>query len=382
MNETHQHKFAGIYIHIPFCKQACHYCNFHFSTSMRYKSDMIEAILKEIELQQDYLDNLPLQSIYFGGGTPSVLETSEINQLLKKIEQFHDILPNAEITLEANPDDLTEAKLQQLSKTKINRLSIGVQSFFDNDLEYMNRAHNANEAITCIKNAKKYGFDNLTIDLIYGTPTMSNKQWQENLDTIFELNIPHISCYCLTVEPKTALEHFVKNGKSEPVDEVQAAEQFEILVAEMTKRGYEHYEISNFAKPDFYAVHNSNYWTGKKYLGIGPSAHSFNGATRQWNIAHNQQYINSLAKNQLNFELETLSNIDQYNEYLMTGLRTIWGVDLTYIATFGPIEKAHFLEKTQPFIDNETMIQHGNQFTLSSKGRFLSDGIISELFLD
>ena len=379
---TPQHKFAGIYIHIPFCKQACHYCNFHFSTSMRHKSDMIDAILKEIELQQNYLDNLPLKSIYFGGGTPSVLETSEINQLLQKIEQFYDISPDAEITLEANPDDLTDAKLQQLSNTPINRLSIGVQSFFDKDLKYMNRAHNATEANQCIKSAKKYGFNNLTIDLIYGTPTMSNEQWEQNLETIFELDIPHISCYCLTVEPKTALEHFVKTGKSEPVDEIQAAKQFEILVTQMTKRGYDHYEISNFAKPNYYAVHNSNYWTGKKYLGVGPSAHSFNGHSRQWNIAHNQQYINSLKENKLNFELEQLSNIDKFNEYLMTGLRTSWGVDLERIENFGKTEKNHFLEKIKPFINNQTMIQNGNQFTLTPKGRFLSDGIISELFLD
>jgi oxygen-independent coproporphyrinogen-3 oxidase len=381
LGQAHQHNTAGIYLHIPFCKQACHYCNFHFSTSMRYKSEMIDAIVTEIELQKDYLNGLPLQSIYFGGGTPSVLETSEIELLLHQIYKFHEVLPNAEITLEANPDDLTETKLQQLSKTAINRLSIGVQSFFDADLKYMNRAHDVSEAINCIKNAQKYGFNNLTIDLIYGTPTMNNEQWRTNLQTIFDLNVSHISCYCLTVEPKTALEHFVKTGKSEPVDEGQAAEQFEILVAEMTKNGFDHYEISNFAKPDFYAVHNSNYWKGKNYLGLGPSAHSFNGETRQWNIAHNQQYINSLTQKELNFELENLSKNDQFNEYIMTGLRTKWGVDLTKIETFGKEILIHFIEKCQPFLENQTMIQTENGFALTSKGRFLSDGIISELFL-
>ncbi len=372
---------AGLYLHIPFCKQACHYCNFHFSTSMRYKSEMIDAILKEIELQKDYLQNLPLQSIYFGGGTPSVLKTSEIEQLLHQIYKFHTVLPNAEITLEANPDDLTETKLQQLSQTRINRLSIGVQSFFDADLKYMNRAHNASEAINCIQTAQQFGFHNLTIDLIYGTPTMTNEQWHTNLKTIFDLNVPHISCYCLTVEPKTALEHFVKTGKSEAVDEEQAAQQFEILVEAMGNNGFDHYEISNFAKPDFYAIHNSNYWKGKNYLGVGPSAHSFNGVTRQWNIAHNQLYINSLSNEKLNFELETLSNEDQFNEYIMTGLRTKWGVHLDKIATWGTIVSQHFLEKSQPFLQNETMVQTADGFALTSKGRFLSDGIISELFL-
>ncbi|MFK7946788.1 MAG: radical SAM family heme chaperone HemW [Saprospiraceae bacterium] len=372
---------AGIYIHIPFCKQACHYCNFHFSTSMRYKSEMIEAMLTEIELQKDYLENLPLQSVYFGGGTPSVLETSEIEQLLQQIEQFHDILPNAEITLEANPDDLTMTKLQQLSETRINRLSIGVQSFFDKDLKYMNRVHNSNEAIDCIKNAQRVGFQNLTIDLIYGTPTMTNKEWRQNLQTIFDLNVPHISCYCLTVEPKTALEHFVKTGKSQPVDEQQAAEQFQILVEEMTKNGYIHYEISNFAKPDFFAIHNSNYWKGKNYLGIGPSAHSFNGESRQWNVAHNQKYIKSLEQNQLSFEVEVLSKSDQFNEYLMTGLRTIWGVNLDKMETFGTNATQHFLEKSKPYLQQQLMIKEDRNYKLTSEGRFLSDGIISELFL-
>ena len=371
---------AGIYLHIPFCKKACHYCNFHFSTSMRHTSEMIDAILLEIELRQDYLENLPIASIYFGGGTPSVLETSAIHQILEKIEQFHEILPDAEITLEANPDDLTTAKLQQLSETKINRLSIGIQSFFDRDLEYMNRAHNAEEAKKCIANAQKVGFHNLTVDLIYGTPTMSNEDWATNLQTVFDLNIPHISCYCLTVEPKTALEHFVKTGKSEAVDEEQVAEQFQILVDEMTKHGYLHYEISNFAKPDFFAIHNGNYLKGKQYLGIGPSAHSFNSHSRQWNVANNAQYIKSLKKNELNFEVEYLTQKDVFNEYIMTGLRTIWGVDLNRIEGFGVEVKVHFIEKSNTYLQQSLMIQEGNHYKLTSEGRLLSDGIISELF--
>lgn len=371
---------AGIYLHIPFCKKACHYCNFHFSTSMRHQPEMIDAMLTEIALQQGYLDNLPVASVYFGGGTPSVLETSAINQLLQRIEQFHDILPDAEITLEANPDDLTTAKLQQLSETKINRLSIGIQSFFDKDLEFMNRAHNSEEAIACIRNAQEVGFQNLTVDLIYGTPTMTNEEWRKNLQTVFDLNIPHVSCYCLTVEPKTALEHFVKTGKSKDVNEEQVAEQFQILVEEMTKYGYLHYEISNFAKPDFFAVHNGNYWKGKKYLGIGPSAHSFNGQSRQWNVANNAQYIKSLQENKLHYEVETLTTRDRYNEYIMTGLRTIWGVDLIKIEAFDIAVKTHFIDKSKQYLLQGLMIQEGNHYKLTSKGRLLSDGIISELF--
>jgi len=371
---------AGIYLHIPFCKKACHYCNFHFSTSMRHQPEMIDAMLTEIALQQGYLENLPVASVYFGGGTPSVLETSAINQLLQRIEQFHDILPDAEITLEANPDDLTTAKLQQLSETKINRLSIGIQSFFDKDLEFMNRAHNSEEAIACIRNAQEVGFQNLTVDLIYGTPTMTNEEWRKNLQTVFDLNIPHVSCYCLTVEPKTALEHFVKTGKSKDVNEEQVAEQFQILVEEMTKYGYLHYEISNFAKPDFFAVHNGNYWKGKKYLGIGPSAHSFNGQSRQWNVANNAQYIKSLQENKLHYEVETLTTRDRYNEYIMTGLRTIWGVDLIKIEAFDIAVKTHFIDKSKQYLLQGLMIQEGNHYKLTSKGRLLSDGIISELF--
>lgn len=371
---------AGIYLHIPFCKKACHYCNFHFSTSLRHQPEMIDAMLTEIALQQGYLENLPVASVYFGGGTPSVLETSAINQLLQRIEQFHDILPDAEITLEANPDDLTAAKLQQLSETKINRLSIGIQSFFDKDLEFMNRAHNSEEAIACIRNAQEVGFQNLTVDLIYGTPTMTNEEWRKNLQTVFDLNIPHVSCYCLTVEPKTALEHFVKTGKSKDVNEEQVAEQFQILVEEMTKHGYLHYEISNFAKPDFFAVHNGNYWKGKKYLGIGPSAHSFNGQSRQWNVANNAQYIKSLQENKLHYEVETLTTRDRYNEYIMTGLRTIWGVDLIKIEAFDIAVKTHFIDKSKQYLLQGLMIQEGNHYKLTSKGRLLSDGIISELF--
>jgi len=256
---------------IPFCKQACHYCNFHFSTSLKYKDEMVRAIGKEIELQQGYLDSKELKSIYFGGGTPSLLSGADLDYLFEKIAQHYTIAPDAEITLEANPDDLTTERLQTLRDSPVNRLSIGVQSFFEEDLTFMNRAHNAEEAVRCIKEAKYFGFDNMTVDLIYGSPTTSHAHWQKNVEQVLAFDIPHISCYCLTVEPNTALEHFVKKGKTEPVDEAHAAEQFEMLVAMLTAAGYEHYEISNFAKPDQHAKHNSNYWLGEQYLPISQS---------------------------------------------------------------------------------------------------------------
>ena len=339
---------------------------------------------KELELRQSYLDDAEgrplLQSIYFGGGTPSLLETQELETLLKEIARFFEIAPDAEITLEANPDDLTEAKLQQLATTKINRLSIGIQSFFEEDLRYMNRAHNATEARKAIENAQKAGFENLTIDLIYGTPTMNNERWQQNLETVFALNIPHLSCYCLTVEPKTALEHFVKVGKSPDVNEAQAAEQFEILLKMTAQHGFEQYEISNFAKNERYAQHNTNYWKGKKYLGIGASAHSFDGNSRQWNISNNARYIQSLEAGKLNFEREALSEADRLNEYLMTGLRTKWGVDLSAIQQHGTAIANDFLKKIHPFLIQKLIQQNGETFTLTPEGRFLSDGIIGELF--
>ncbi|RMG82695.1 MAG: radical SAM family heme chaperone HemW, partial [Bacteroidetes bacterium] len=260
---------AGIYLHIPFCKQACHYCNFHFSTSLRFKADMIQAMLVELNLQKDYLAGETIETIYFGGGTPSLLSADEVLFFYEKIAALHPLAPNPEITLEANPDDLTDEKIKALRKTPVNRLSIGIQSFSDEDLRFMNRAHNAGEALESLRRALDAGFENITVDLIYGSPTTSDEQWAANLQTVFDFKIPHLSCYCLTVEPKTALAHFVKTGKAPPVDEARAVRHFEILTEAMQAEGYEQYEISNFAKPGWYSRHNSSYWKGKKYLGIG-----------------------------------------------------------------------------------------------------------------
>ncbi len=372
---------SGIYLHIPFCKQACHYCNFHFSTSLKYKGELLDAMHKEIALQKDYLGGEAIQTIYFGGGTPSLLSADEINGLLAALGKYHDISGVEEVTLEANPDDLGELWLKNLQNTSVNRLSIGVQSFFERDLQYMNRAHDAQEAKRCILDAQDAGYTNLSIDLIYGTPTMSESEWEENLATVFELHIPHISCYALTVEPKTALAHFVQAGKAIAPSDESAAKQFEVLTKRMLEQGYEHYEISNFCLPNSYSKHNSAYWTGKKYLGIGPSAHSFNGKTRQWNKANNALYIKELKQDNLPFELEHLSPKDRYNEYLLTTLRTKWGADMDKIKAWGQEAQNHFLQTAQPFLDKGLMKQNGTFFMLTNEGKFLSDGIISDLFL-
>ncbi len=372
---------SGIYLHIPFCKQACHYCNFHFSTSLKYKSDMVAAIIREIELQKDEWNHLPINTIYFGGGTPSLLTVSELEDIFAALNTAFGIQADAEITLEANPDDVTPDSLRDLRNTPINRLSIGIQSFSEADLQYMNRAHNAHEARACLENALQAGFTNLTADLIYGTPGMSDEQWRENLHTLFDLGIPHISCYALTVEERTALAHFIQKGKSAPVDDVQSARQFDILVNEMQTHNYEHYEISNFCKSGNYSRHNTAYWQGESYLGIGPAAHSFDGERRSWNVANNAQYIRDIQTGKIPCEIEELTPKDRFNEYLMTGFRTKWGCDLNKIRDFGEAFGQHFIEAIQPYLDEKIIIQEGDIFRLSDKGKFLSDGIISDLFL-
>ncbi len=312
---------AGIYIHIPFCRQACHYCNFHFSTSLRYKNELLGALLKETELQKDYLGNESIETIYFGGGTPSILQISDLRLQIEKIRETFNISKNAEITLEANPDDINEEKLAGWKEIGINRLSIGVQSFFEEDLLWMNRAHNSQQAVSSLQVAVKY-FDNITMDLIYGHPLLSNEKWKQNVEKVIALNIPHISCYALTVEPKTPLSKMIKEKKKEDVQQEKQAEQFLLLMQWLEDAGYEHYEISNFARPGRRSRHNSSYWQGKKYLGLGPSAHSFNDESRQWNISNNNVYIESLAENKIPFEKEILTPSQKVNEYIMTSLRT------------------------------------------------------------
>lgn len=343
---------------------------------------MVEAILKELDLQQGYLGGEELQSIYFGGGTPSLLDTRELEQIFEKIYQLHRVAPDAEITLEANPDDLTPEKLRDLKNySPVNRLSIGIQSFADEDLRWMNRAHTAAHARASLEDAIKMGFEDLTIDLIYGAPTTPDTQWAENLRLAFEYDIPHLSCYCLTVEEGTALGSFVKKGKQAPVDEARAAAQFEYLMQQGAAKGYEHYEISNFAKPGRYARHNTNYWRSEPYLGVGPSAHSFDRVSRQWNLANNALYIKALAEGNLPFEREVLTPEQRFNEYIMTTLRTMWGVDLNTVRSMDTDFISHLESEARPFLASGDMIQDGNTLRLSTSGKLLADRIASELFI-
>lgn len=363
---------AGVYIHIPFCRQACHYCNFHFATSLHYKDELIAALLKEVSLQKDYLQNEPVETIYFGGGTPSLLDIGDIVSLLGEIKKVFNISPGAEITLESNPDDITEKQLQGWKATGINRLSIGIQSFFEEDLQWMNRAHNAQQAIENLQLAMRY-FDNITIDLIYGTPQLTNERWKSNVDTAVSLGIPHLSCYALTVEPKTPLDKMIRLQQSANVDPGKQSEQFLLLMEWMEQAGYEHYEISNFAKPGWRSRHNSSYWMSKKYLGLGPSAHSFNGDSRQWNIANNNSYIQSLGKDLVPFEREVLTDTQKLNEYIMTSLRTMEGVQPGMAGT-------QILEKSKKFIDTGLMKLENDSLVLTREGKLLADGIAAELF--
>jgi oxygen-independent coproporphyrinogen-3 oxidase len=371
---------AGIYIHIPFCKKACHYCNFHFSTTRQRMPEMIEAIGKEAELRKNYLSE-NIETIYFGGGTPSLMSSFELEGLIRNLHKLFVVAKNAEITLEANPDDITEERLIEWKTAGITRLSIGIQSFFEEDLQWMNRAHTADQAKQCIELAQKHGFHNITIDLIYGTPGLTDTKWEQNIDTALSLQIPHLSCYALTVEPKTALSKMIATHQSEDVDMDTQARHFTLLTERLSTAGFEHYEISNFALPGFRSRHNSSYWQGKHYLGLGPSAHSFNGKSRQWNVANNSLYLTAIEKNEIPFEKEILTLTQQLNEYLMTSLRTIEGISLTKVGRAWGVEKAtHVLEAAQKHIDLNHLVLDDHILRLSKEGKFLADGIASDLF--
>lgn len=373
---------AGIYLHIPFCKQKCNYCNFHFSTSQKLRNDVLQAMLLELDMQQNYLQGDAIETIYFGGGTPSLLQADELNIIFEKIFQLFPKIDLKECTLEANPDDLSTVFLKNLQATPINRLSIGVQSFRDDDLSYMNRAHNAMQVDYAIKAAQDTGFINLTIDLIFGVPEMNDEQWLQNLSQLQTYHIPHFSSYALTVEERTALHHAIKKQKAKAVNEEQSAKQFELLISFAAANGYEQYEISNFALPNHYAVHNTNYWKGISYLGIGPSAHSFNGNNRQWNIANNALYVQSILNNKvLPFEEEILSPPQKLNEYIMTSLRTMWGCDFKKIEVDFGNEVAQkiiadadiFMQKGWSFMDKQKLF-------LTKEGKLFADRIASDLF--
>ena len=372
---------SGIYIHIPFCKKACHYCDFHFSTSMKKKVEMVLALAKEIELRKDEFQNEVVETIYFGGGTPSVLSIDDVRFLINSVYKNYNVIENPEITLEANPDDLDEETIIQYAISPINRLSIGIQSFFEDDLQLMNRAHNSAEAKKCLVFAIQY-FENISIDLIYGMPNMSNEKWLQNIETAISFNIPHISSYALTVEPKTALHKMIKSGTIPNLDDDVSQQHFHILIDKLQENGFVHYELSNFGKSNYFSKNNTAYWLGKKYIGIGPSAHSFDGKARSWNVSNNSLYLKAIAENNLPSESEILSKTDQYNEYIMTGLRTIWGVSLEKIETeFGSNYLDYLKQQTEKYISDNLLKVENNILKTTKKGKFLSDGIASDLFL-
>ncbi|WP_132052725.1 radical SAM family heme chaperone HemW [Pseudocnuella soli] len=373
---------AGIYLHIPFCRQACAYCNFHFTTSLRYKTPMVAALAKEAVIQKPYLQGESLATIYFGGGTPSLLEGDEILFLLQTIREQYTVLPDAEITLEANPDDITAAKLDAWKSAGINRLSMGVQSFREPDLRWMNRAHNATQALDSIRMAQAAGLYNISIDLIYGTPGLDDAAWKANVDQALTLNIPHLSCYALTVEEKTPLHKQIERKQKVDVDNEQQAHQFLLLMQWLKAAGYEHYEVSNFALPGWRSRHNSSYWRGEKYLGLGPSAHSFNGTSRQWNVANNNVYIQSLEGGTVPFEIEVLTPEQQLNEHLMISLRTAEGLNLDVVASrWGQSAAENIQRQVTKFAQRGLLQITGSNIQLTDDGMLRADGIAAELFV-
>lgn len=371
---------AGIYIHIPFCKQACYYCDFHFSTSLKYRNELVHALIAEIALQQNYLNRENIDTIYLGGGTPSLLTAAEITAITDAIAKYQTVSSNAEITLEANPDDLDQQKVKDLKQTAINRFSIGIQSFFDDDLGWMNRAHSAREAESSVKRAQDAGFENITVDLIYGYPLLTTAKWKQNIEKVFSLEVPHVSAYSMTVEPNTALATFIRKKKSPPLNEEQSAEQFLTLMDAMNAQGFEHYEISNFALPGHYSKHNSNYWKGVKYLGTGPSAHSYNGETRQWNLANNTGYLKEITLGNIPAQVEVLSETDRLNEYVMTSLRTMWGLDPDVLNRIAPGASTDLLKAAEVFFEKGWLEDKNGKLTLTREGKLYADHIASELF--
>lgn len=372
---------AGIYIHIPFCKQACHYCNFHFSTSLRHRESMIKAICEEINLQSNFFKTKELTSIYFGGGTPSLLEANEIQLILTQLAKHYSWNENIEITLEANPDDITLNKIKNLKQGGINRLSVGIQSFIDSELLASNRAHNAAESHNAIKICQDAGIENLSLDLIYGMPDSNTDSWEFNILKALELNVDHISSYALTVEPNTALSHMVKNRSIVLPKEIDVSRQYLQLIKHLTSAGYDHYEISNFAKPNKYAIHNTNYWRSIPYLGLGPSAHSYQSNYRYWNISNNAKYIESITNGLVPHEVEEIKYSDQFNEYIMTRLRTMWGINLTDLQTKFAKQVENVHQDIAEYLESNHVVLDDNHYKLTPEGRLLADRIASDLFL-
>jgi oxygen-independent coproporphyrinogen III oxidase len=369
---------AGIYIHIPYCRKACNYCNFHFSTNLKTKSDLIQCLVRQIS-EDNFVKERDISTIYFGGGTPSLLSSTELNVIMRSIYDNFQIEVNAEITLEANPDDVNIETVKLWKEVGINRISLGVQSFYDEDLAFMNRAHNSVQSKNAIELLQP-AFENITIDLIYGSITTTLDMWKSNIDTAISYAIPHISSYCLTVEPKTALANLVKKGQVN-LDEQKATEQYDILMNKLTDAGYDHYEISNFGKSGYYSKHNTSYWQNKLYHGFGPGAHSYNGQSRKWNIANNALYIQNMLNGQPFYEEEILSEADQYNEYIMTRLRTHWGIDFGYVLTYFGTHYVKYLQEMVHKINPSLILLSEDKIQLSKEGKFFADGIASDLFI-
>jgi oxygen-independent coproporphyrinogen-3 oxidase len=374
---------AGIYLHIPFCRQKCHYCNFYSLASFKYRDVFTDALIREMHLRSNYLKDKHIKTVYFGGGTPSLLSPDEINRILREMANLFHLDTQAEITLEANPDDLSDTYLKDLkTHTAVNRLSIGVQSFFDDDLQYLHRVHDSSMARKAIETAIKTGFHNLSIDLIYGIPTLTEEKWESNLKQFFEFDIPHLSSYALTVEPQTALQKLIEKQKLENTDEDQSVRHFEILLELTNRHGFVQYEISNFARPGFYSKHNSAYWLGGHYLGLGPSAHSFNGISRQWNVHNMKKYVASETIEQVILEKEVLTENQRYNEYVMTSLRTSWGCDTEHIFNlFGEKYKNFFLQNISKYLKENKVQKKGSRYLLTAFGKLFADGIAADLFV-
>lgn len=371
---------AGLYIHIPFCTKRCLYCDFFSNTEMKYKDPYLSSVIRELELRKDYIGGGPVETIYFGGGTPSQLQTQDFSRIFDTIHRLFNVCHNAEITLEANPDDMTPEYVAGLRTLPFNRVSMGVQSFKEKDLRFLNRRHNREQALQAVDLCKKNGLENISIDLIYGLPGQTLEEWKQNLDTVIGLNIPHISAYHLIYEEGTALYKLKEAGKITPVEEDLSVTLFSSLIDRLTANGYLHYEISNFARPGMFSRHNSSYWTGKKYLGIGPSAHSYNGQERQWNISSLPGYLKAIDHGTPKIEVEKLDINTRYNDFIITGLRTMWGIKFDEIQELFGIEKLIYCQKqAEPYLKQGLLIRKDNTLTLSKEGIFISDGIMSDL---
>lgn len=370
-----------LYLHIPFCAQACHYCDFHFSTRLAGREALVAALVRELELQKSYLSGTPLDTVYFGGGTPSLLTEPELDALSEAIHRNFSVKKTAEITLEANPDDLTVEKLRALRRVGVNRLSVGIQSFDEGHLRHLHRLHSATEGEASVRRAQDAGFENLSIDLIYAIPAEGHGIWESDLQKATALGVPHLSAYCLTIEPQTVFGNWLRRKKIRPIDETFAAVQFEMLTEHLQTHGYEHYEISNFALPGRYSRHNTSYWRQEPYLGVGPSAHSFDGATsRQFNVAHNARYVEAIGRGEIPAEVEILSEKDRVNEYLLTGLRTHWGCDLAFLKKISETGHALVLALVPPFVERGWVIFDEDTLRLTSAGKLFADRVASELF--